>query len=76
MPAPAAGYARRMTSQDNGQDNVQDNTQGSQDSAPGTDPDLDYEDQDAEPTMTAPQEGRPDGLTALDDSTDEDDSSS
>jgi hypothetical protein len=32
------------------------------------DDDLDYEDQDAEPTMTAPEEGRPDGLTALDES--------
>jgi len=32
------------------------------------DKDLDYEDQDSEPTMNAPEEGRPDGLDALDDS--------
>jgi hypothetical protein len=31
------------------------------------DKDLDYEDQDAEPTMNAPEEGRPDGLDALKD---------
>jgi hypothetical protein len=30
------------------------------------------EDQDAEPTMTAPQEGRPDGLTALDEPSSDD----
>ena len=36
------------------------------------DDDLDYEDQDAEPTMTAPEEGRPDGLTALDESDESD----
>ena len=29
-------------------------------------------DQDSEPTMNAPQEGRPDGLDALDDDTDSD----
>jgi hypothetical protein len=41
--------------------------------APGTpidmtprDKDLDYEDQDAEPTLNAPEQDRPDGLTALD----------
>jgi len=31
----------------------------------GGTPDDDYEDQDAEPTMNAPEEGRPDGLEAL-----------
>jgi hypothetical protein len=39
-------------------------------STPGQDPDLDagqVDDQDAEPTMNAPQEDRPDGLDALDD---------
>jgi hypothetical protein len=36
------------------------------------DEDLDYEDQDSEPTMTAPQEGRPDGLDALNDDNDSD----
>lgn len=35
--------------------------------ANGTDPDEGYVDQDAEPTMMAPEEGRPDGLTALKD---------
>ena len=32
-------------------------------------PDLEH-DQDSEPTMNAPEEGRPDGLTALDDDDD------
>jgi len=40
------------------------------------DNDPDYEDQDAEPTMTAPEEGRPDGLDALKDSDDSDDDTS
>jgi hypothetical protein len=39
------------------------------------DKDLDYEDQDAEPSLTAPEEGRPDGLDALkDDASDGDES--
>ena len=39
------------------------------------DEDLDYEDQDSEPTMTAPEEGRPDGLKALKDDDDSDNDS-
>jgi len=66
-----------MTSQQNGPANGADNGPANvSDNPPGTDPDLDYEDQDAEPTMTAPEEGRPDGLTALDESSDEGDASS
>lgn len=33
--------------------------------ASGTDPEEGYVDQDSEPTMKAPEEGRPDGLEAL-----------
>ena len=36
-------------------------------------PDPDYEDQDAEPTMQAPEEGRPDGHVAEDDESSEQD---